>query len=185
MSTPPRYYLTTAITYANSRPHIGHAYEEIATDVLARWKRLNGHDVFFVTGSDEHSANVEAKARELGKTPQAYCDEMAEVFKSTWAGLDISYDRFIRTSESAHHRASQEMIRRAQTAGDVYQGRYEGWYCNSCENYYTEAELGADRLCPVHKIKTVWLAEENYFFKLSRFSGALLTHIAVAEGYPT
>ncbi len=178
MSTAPRYYLTTAITYANSRPHIGHAYEEIATDVLARWKRLNGLDVFFATGSDEHSANVEAKARELGKTPQAYCDEMAEVFKSTWAGLDISYDRFIRTSEAAHHRASQEMIRRAQAAGDVYQGRYEGWYCNSCENYYTEAELGADRLCPVHKIKTVWLAEENYFFKLSRFSGALLTHIA-------
>jgi methionyl-tRNA synthetase len=181
VSIAPRYYLTTAITYANSRPHIGHAYEEIATDVLARWKRLNGFDVVFVTGSDEHSSNVEAKARELGKTPQAYCDEMAEVFQTTWASLDISYDRFIRTTEPAHHRASQEMIRRAQAAGDVYKGRYEGWYCNSCENYYTEAELGDGGLCPVHKIKTVWLAEENYFFKLSRFGGPLL---ALIEAQP-
>lgn len=176
MSTMPRYYLTTAITYANSRPHIGHAYEEIATDVLARWKRLNGYDVFFATGSDEHSANVEAKARELGKTPQAYCDEMAEIFKKTWAALDISYDRFIRTSEPGHHRASQEMIRRAQAAGDVYQGRYEGWYCNACNNFYTEADL-KDGKCPDHGTAPVWLAEENYFFRLSRFAEPLLQHI--------
>jgi methionyl-tRNA synthetase len=180
VSTAPRYYLTTAITYANSRPHIGHAYEEIATDVLARWKRLNGFDVFFATGSDEHSANVEAKAREQGKTPQAYCDEMVEVFKRTWAALDISYDRFIRTSEPIHHRASQEMIRRALKAGDIYPGEYKGWYCNSCETYYLETDL-KDGVCPVHGIKPVWLAEKNYFFKLSKYGPALLAHI---EAHP-
>jgi methionyl-tRNA synthetase len=169
----PTFYITTAITYANSRPHIGHAYEEIATDVLARWKRANGYDVYFVTGSDEHSANVEARARELNKTPQAYCDEMIAVFKETWAQLNISYDRFIRTSEPDHHRAAQEMVRRALAAGDIYKGKYEGWYCNSCNNFYQEADL-KDGNCPDHGTKPVWLSEENYFFRLSRFEGALL-----------
>jgi len=179
--TQPKFYITTAITYANSKPHIGHAYEEIATDVLARWKRANGYDTFFVTGSDEHSTNVEARARELKTTPQAYSDEMAGVFKQTWAALNISYDRFIRTSEPAHHRASQEMIRRAMAAGDIYKGHYEGWYCNSCETYYLESDLVDGGLCPVHKIKAVWLAEENYFFRLSRFGECLLAHI---EAHP-
>lgn len=175
MSKTP-FFLTTAITYVNSKPHIGHAYEEIATDALARWKRATGYDVFFATGSDEHSANVEAKAKELQQTPQAYCDAMVEIFQQTWARLNISYDRFIRTSEPGHHRASQEMLRRAFAAGDVYKGQYEGWYCNSCENYYTEAELRGG-LCPVHGLAPVWLKEENYFFRLSRFGDALLAHL--------
>jgi methionyl-tRNA synthetase len=178
--TRPKFYLTTAITYANSKPHIGHAYEEIGTDALARWKRLTGHDVYFATGSDEHSANVEAKARELNTTPQAYCDGMAEVFERTWKALDISYDRFIRTSEPIHHRASQEMVRRALAAGDIYPGEYTGWYCNSCETYYLETDL-KDGACPVHGIKPVWLAEKNYFFKLSKYAPALLGHI---ESHP-
>lgn len=180
MSARKPYYLTTAITYANSKPHIGHAYEEIATDVLARWKRALGHDVQFVTGSDEHSANVEAKAKELGQSPAEYCERMAGVFQETWKALGISYDRFIRTSEPAHHAASQEMVRRATQAGDVYKGKYEGWYCNSCENYYVETDLQAGQ-CPVHGIKPVWLSEENYFFKLSRYAPRLLEHI---EAHP-
>lgn len=173
---PEKFYLTTAIAYANSKPHIGHAYEEIATDTLARWKRSNGFDVFFVTGNDEHSTNVETRARELGKDPKIYTDEMAELFLSTWKALNISYDRFIRTTEPAHHHASQEMIRRAAAAGDIYKGKYEGWYCTSCENYYQESELLEGGLCPDHKMKVKWLAEENYFFRLSKFGDRLLAH---------
>jgi len=171
------FYITTAITYANSKPHLGHAYEEIGTDVLARWKRANGYRVYFVTGSDEHSANVESRAKELGTSPQAYVDQMAGIFQETWKALAISYDRFIRTSEPAHHRAAQEMIRRAQAAGDIYKGRYEGWYCNSCNNYYQESEL-KHGTCPEHGIPAVKLSEENYFFRLSRFEEPLLRHIA-------
>jgi methionyl-tRNA synthetase len=174
--TQPTFYITTAITYANSRPHIGHAYEEIATDVIARWKRVNGYDVYFATGSDEHSANVEARAKELGKSPREFCDEMAAIFQATWAALNISFDRFIRTSEEVHHHASQEMIRRAFAAGDIYKGHYEGWYCNSCNNYYQESDL-KDGNCPQHGTKAVRLSEENYFFKLSRFAQPLLEWI--------
>lgn len=173
--TGKKFYITTAITYANSRPHIGHAYEEIGTDVLARWKRLTGYDVKFVTGSDEHSANVENKCKELGKDCQTYCNEMAEIFKSTWRHLNISYDRFIQTSEKVHHQASQEMVRRAQANGDIYKGKYEGWYCNSCETYYTESDL-KDGHCPVHQTKPKWLSEENYFFKLSKYQEPLLKY---------
>ncbi|MEW6517052.1 MAG: methionine--tRNA ligase [candidate division FCPU426 bacterium] len=180
MSTTPRYYVTTAITYANSRPHLGHAYEEIATDALARWKRATGHEVVFATGSDEHSANVEARARELNLTPLAFCDQMAGIFQDTWKALNVSFDRFIRTSEPIHHAAAQEMVRRSQRAGDIYRGRYEGWYCNSCNNFYTEADL-KDGKCPDHGTAPVWLAEENYFFRLSRYAEPLLRHI---EAHP-
>ncbi len=171
-----KYYITTAITYANSKPHIGHAYEEIATDVMARWHRIRGYDVKFVTGSDEHSTNVEIQAKAQGQTPLEYCGRMAEVFQQTWKALNISLDRFIRTSEPIHHAAAQELVRRAAAAGDIYPGQYEGWYCNSCENYYTETEL-RDGVCPVHSIKPVWLSERNYFFRLSRYAEKLLQYI--------
>ncbi len=175
-----KFYITTAITYANSKPHIGHAYEEIGTDALARWKRLNGYDVWFSTGSDEHSANVENKCKTLDKDCQTYCDEMATIFKETWRTLGISFDRFIQTSEPIHHQAAQEMVRRARANGDIYKGKYEGWYCNSCETYYTENEL-EDGQCPIHGLKPTWLSEENYFFKLSGFQQRLLDHI---EAHP-
>ncbi|MCD4814573.1 methionine--tRNA ligase [bacterium] len=171
-----RFYITTAITYANSKPHIGHAYEEIATDVMARWKRMTGYDVCFVTGSDEHSANVETRAAELKKTPAEYCDNMAKIFQETWQALEISYDRFIRTSEPGHHTASREMVKRASENGDIYKGHYEGWYCDSCNKYYQELEL-TDGNCPDHGTKPRWLAEENYFFKLSKYADLLLEHI--------
>ncbi len=170
------FYITTAITYANSRPHIGHAYEEIATDVLARWKRITGFDVQFATGSDEHSPNIEAKAEEFKTTPAAYCDDMTDIFKETWQALEISYDRFIRTSEPLHYAAAQEMVRRAQENGDVYPGKYEGWYCDSCNRYYQETEL-KDGNCPDHGTKPRRLSEDNYFFKLSRYAEPLLQHI--------
>jgi methionyl-tRNA synthetase len=171
-----RYYITTAITYANSKPHIGHAYEEIATDVLARWKRNTGFDVQFATGSDEHSPNIEAKAAELKITPAVFCDDMVDVFKKTWTALGISFDRFIRTSEPVHRAAAQEMVKRAQKNDDVYQGKYEGWYCDSCNRYYQETDL-KDGNCPDHGTKPRWLSEENYFFKLSRYEQPLLQHI--------
>ena len=128
-----RFYLTTAIDYVNSRPHLGTAYEKIAADVIARYKRLCGIDTHFVMGNDEHSQNVFRKARELGEDPLAYCDRMAGEFIDVWQRLDISYDDFIRTTEPRHKAGVQELVRRMSAAGDIFEGDYEGWYCVSCE----------------------------------------------------
>ncbi len=122
----PRFYLTTAIDYVNSRPHLGTAYEKVAADVIARYKRLAGFDVRFLMGNDEHSQNVFRKASEMGLPPLEYCDQMADAFKSVWARLDISYDDFIRTTEERHKKSVQTMIQRSYEAGDIYPGEYEG-----------------------------------------------------------
>ncbi|MFH1783619.1 MAG: methionine--tRNA ligase [bacterium] len=168
-----KFYVTTAIVYANANPHIGYANEVIAADAIARYKRLSGFDTFFLTGSDEHSTNVYDKATEQGKDPQAYCDEMAGVYKDVWKKLDISNDDYIRTSEKRHVDVVQEMLRRMHKKGDIYKGNYEGWYCTSCEAFYVEGDL-ADGKCPVHKINPEWLKEENYFFRLSEYGDKLL-----------
>ena len=169
----PRFYLTTAIDYVNSRPHLGTAYEKIAADVIARYKRLAGFDVHFVMGNDEHSQNVFRKARELGEEPLAYCDRMAAEFLDVWRRLNLSFDDFIRTTEPRHRASVQELIRRISAAGDIYEGHYEGWYCVSCEAFKQEKDL-VEGLCPIHRTKPDWIREKNYFFRLSKYQAPLL-----------
>jgi methionyl-tRNA synthetase len=168
-----RFYITTAIDYVNSRPHLGTAYEKITADVIARYQRLRGVETRFLMGNDEHSQNVYKRARELGEAPLAYCDRMERVFRDVWARLDISFDDFIRTTEPRHRVAVQEMVRRCAASGDVYPGDYEGWYCVSCEAFKQEKDL-VEGLCPIHQTKPEWIRERNYFFRLSRYRDRLL-----------
>ncbi len=176
----PRFYLTTAIDYVNSRPHLGTAYEKIAADVIARYQRLAGADTHFVMGNDEHSQNVFRKARELGEEPQAYCDRMAQEFLDVWKRLDLSFDDFIRTTELRHKAGVQELVRRITAAGDIYEGHYEGWYCVSCEAFKQEKDL-VEGLCPTHRTKPEWIREKNYFFRLSKYRDRLAAHF---EAHP-
>ena len=171
-----KFYLTTAIDYVNSLPHVGTAYEKIAADTIARYKRMAGFDTRFLMGNDEHSINVEKAAREKGMEPQEYCDEMAVAFQAVWKRLGISYDDFIRTTEPRHVRGVQALFRAIVDAGDVYKGKYEGYYCVGCERFYPEKDL-VDGKCPVHKTVPEWLSEENYFFRLSAYGPRLLAHI--------
>ena len=129
------FYLTTAIDYVNSRPHLGTAYEKIAADVMVRYRRLCGVPTHFLMGNDEHSQNVYQRARELGLEPQAFCDQMEQVFREVWAKLDVSFDDFIRTTEERHRLAVTTLVQRIAEAGDLYEGEYEGWYCVSCEAF--------------------------------------------------
>lgn len=175
MSEP--FYLTTAIHYPNGRPHIGHAYETIAADVLARFQRLRGREVRFQTGTDEHGLKMAQKARELGITPRALADEMSGHFRDLFDKLDISYDRFFRTSEDDHHRASRAIWKAMEANGDLYLDRYEGWYSVRDEAYYDESELvegeGGEKLSP-QGTPVEWTVEESWFFRLSRYQDALL-----------
>jgi methionyl-tRNA synthetase len=171
----PRFYLTTAIDYVNSRPHLGQAYEKICADVIARHRRLAGDDVRFVMGNDEHSQNVYKRAKQEGLDPLAYCDRMEGEFRKVWTKLDISFDDFIRTTEPRHRAAVQEMVRRSHARGDIFEGEYEGWYCVSCEEFKPEKVL-VEGLCPIHKTKPEWIKERNYFFRLSAYADRLLAH---------
>ena len=170
-----RFYLTTAIDYVNSRPHLGTAYEKIAADVIARYQRLCGCDVRFLMGNDEHSQNVFRKARQTGLDPLAYTDRMEEEFRAVWSRLHISFDDFIRTTEPRHRRAVETLVQKAFDAGDIYEGVYEGWYCVSCEEFKPEKVL-VDGLCPIHRTKPDWIKERNYFFRLSSYRDRLLAH---------
>ncbi len=174
----PRYYLTTAIDYVNSRPHLGTAYEKITADVIARYKRLAGFDVRFVMGNDEHSQNVFRQASEAGLDPLAYCDQMEQQFRQAWSSLDISFDDFIRTTQARHKAGVTEIVNRLHQAGDIYQGTYEGWYCVGCEAFKQEKDLVGGR-CPLHaQSEPQWLKEDNYFFRLSKYRQPLLDHFA-------
>ena len=172
---PPRFYLTTAIDYVNSRPHLGTAYEKITADAIARYKRLAGFETWFVMGNDEHSQNVYRKAREEGLDPLAYCDRMEGEFREAWARLDVSFDDFIRTTQPRHRAAVQELVRRIAAKGDVYEGFYEGWYCVGCEAFKQEKDL-VDGKCPLHSTVD-WIKEKNHFFRLSAYRDPLLAHI--------
>jgi methionyl-tRNA synthetase len=173
-----RFYLTTAIDYVNSRPHLGTAYEKITADVIARYKRLSGVDTRFMMGNDEHSQNVYKRAVESGLDPLAYCDRMEREFRSVWNELDISFDDFIRTTEPRHKAAVQKLAQASYDAGDIYEGFYEGWYCVSCEAFKPEKDL-VDGRCAFHPTLTPeWIREKNYFFRLSRYRDALLQHFA-------
>ena len=169
-----RFYITTAIDYVNSRPHLGTAYEKVCADVIARYKRLLGVDTWFLMGNDEHSQNVYKSAMEQGLDPLAYCDRMDEMFQTTWRALDLSYDDFIRTSQPRHKAAVAEILRRIYDAGDIYEGVYEGWYCVGCEAFKPEKEL-VDKRCPLHpQTEPQWIKEKNYFFRLSKYQQPLL-----------
>ncbi|GMN13591.1 methionine--tRNA ligase [Altererythrobacter sp. MTPC7] len=175
MSDP--YYITTAIHYPNGKPHIGHAYETIAADVLARFHRLRGREVRFQTGTDEHGLKMAQKARELGMTPRALADEMSGAFRDLFDRLGITYDRFIRTTDEDHHRASQAIWQAMAAKGDIYLDRYEGWYSIRDEAYYDESELtegeGGEKLSP-QGTPVEWTEEETWFFRLSRYQDQLL-----------
>jgi methionyl-tRNA synthetase len=169
------FYITCAIDYPNSKPHIGTAYEKIAADAIARYKRLAGEDVFFLMGLDEHSQNVYRRAVEQGKTPQEFTDEMALEFRKAWAAVNVEYDDFIRTTEQRHRVAVEAMVARAEAAGDLYEGVYKGYYCVSCEAYYQERDL-RDGNCPVHETAPEFREEANVFFRLSDYQERLKAH---------
>lgn len=175
--TKPRFYVTTAIAYPNGRPHMGHAYEAIATDVIARFKRLDGFDVRFLTGTDEHGLKIDQAARAAGKPPKAYVDEMVAPFRDLDEALGISFDRFIRTTDGDHKALVQSLWQRMAANGDLYLGRYEGWYSVRDEAYYDEAELvtaeDGSRLSP-QGTPVEWTVEESWFFKLSAYQDRLL-----------
>lgn len=171
------FYITTAIDYVNSRPHLGTAYEKITADVIARYKRLSGVETRFMMGNDEHSQNVYQRAREEGLDPLAFCDRMETVFREVWSRLDISFDDFIRTTEDRHRASVTKLVQKIADAGDLYEGVYEGWYCVSCEAFKQEKDLD-DGNCPVHQRKPEWIKEKNHFFRLSRFQQPLLDYYA-------
>ena len=176
-----RFYLTTAIDYVNSRPHLGTAYEKVSADVIARYKRLCGIETHFLMGNDEHSQNVFRRARELGLDPDVYCDQMEQTFREVWSKLSISFDDFIRTTEPRHRAAVQRMAQACYDAGDVYEGHYEGWYCVSCEAFKQEKDL-VDGKCPIHLTTPDWIREKNYFFRLSKYQQPLLEALRGAPG---
>ena len=184
MSEP--YYITTAISYPNGRPHIGHAYEAIAADAMARFRRAQGRDVRFQTGTDEYGLKMSQAARDRGIPPKQYVDEMMSPFKEMCDEFNISYDRFIRTSDADHHRASQSIWQAMEANGDLYLDRYEGWYSVRDEAFYDESELsdgeGGEKLSP-QGTPVEWTAEESWFFRLSNYQQKLLDHYAAQPDF--
>ncbi|MDF2720313.1 MAG: methionine--tRNA ligase, partial [Paenibacillus sp.] len=169
------YYLTTPIYYPSDKLHIGHAYTTVAGDAMARYKRLRGYDVIYLTGTDEHGQKIERKAAEKGVSPQQFVDGIVTGIKSLWSKLDISYDDFIRTTEDRHKTVVQQIFQQLLDQGDIYLGEYEGWYCTPCESYVLERQL-VDGNCPdcgrpVEKVK-----EQNYFLRLSKYADRLLQY---------
>jgi methionyl-tRNA synthetase len=171
------FYITTPIYYPNDVPHIGHAYDAVAADVLARFHRLIGERVFHLTGTDEHGLKLQRAAEAAGMDPQAWVDDMEPRWREVWRRLDIAYDDYLRTTEARHTAAVVKLLEAVKANGreDIYPGRYEGWYCVACEQYYTQDEL-VDGLCPIHHRSVEWLQEENYFFRLSAYADRLLEH---------
>lgn len=167
------FYVTTPIYYPNDEPHLGHAYTTVAADVLARWNKLLGKDVFFLTGTDEHTKKVILAAEKVGKDPKTFTDELTPKFKEAWDKLNINCDRFIRTSDKDHKNFVQHILSVVNKKGDIYKGEYSGLYCVGCEAYYTEKDA-VEFKCPIHETKLENLKEETYFFKLSAYEKRLL-----------
>ncbi|MDT8341882.1 MAG: methionine--tRNA ligase [Longimicrobiales bacterium] len=172
-----RRYLTTPIYYASGEPHIGHAYTTILADVLARYYRQEGHEVRFLTGTDEHGQKIQEEAARRGLAPQALCDEMATRFRAAWDRLDISFDRFIRTTEPEHKAVVRAFMQRLHDRGHIYEGRYTGWYCVHDERYWTGKDLGEGQTCPDCGRAVREIEETNWFFRMSAFQEALIEHI--------
>jgi methionyl-tRNA synthetase len=178
-TTPRKFYLTTAIDYANGEPHLGHAFEKIGADCVARYHRLRGERVRFVIGMDEHGQKVAQASEEAGVSPQAWVDRIAQRFQEAWRELAISHDDFIRTTEPRHARTVQELFRRIRDRGHVYEGVYRGYYCVGCEAFKLEKDLDQNGRCPTHPtLEIKWVEEPNFFFRLSAFGPWLLQHYA-------
>jgi methionyl-tRNA synthetase len=171
-----KFLVCTAIDYPSGRPHAGHLYEKVAADVIARWKRLQGFDVHFSTGLDCHGQKIERAARQAGKSPSRFVDEMGKVFLELCEKYRISYDDFIKTTEDRHKKVVSIVFRKLHERGDIYKGQYEGLYCVDCETFYTERDLEKG-CCPVHKKKAEWLKEESYFFRLGKYRQKIAEHI--------
>ena len=172
MSEKQKYYITTAIAYTSGKPHIGNSYEIVLSDAIARFKRREGFDVFFQTGTDEHGQKIEEKAEKAGMTPQAFVDMVAGEIKDIYKLLNISYDKFIRTTDKDHERQVQKMFRKMYENGDIYKGSYKGWYCTPCESFWTETQL-VDGKCPDCGGEVKMAEEEAYFFKMGKYADAL------------
>ncbi len=176
------FYVTTPIYYVNDEPHIGTAYTTVVADVIARWQRMKGREVFFLTGTDEHGQKVAQAAAEKNESPQAWVDEMVPRFTDTWKLLNISNDDFIRTTQNRHTSVAQLFIEKLQKSGDVYLGSYEGWYCIHDESFLLSSQL-AEGACPDCGRPVEWVKEENYFFRLSKYADAVLRHIEENPGF--
>ncbi len=176
------FYVTTPIYYVNAEPHIGHAYTTINADFLARWKRLDGYDTFFLTGTDEHGEKIAQAAARAGREPQQFVDEVSAKFKKAWETLHISYDDFIRTTEERHKKVVQRYLQEIYDRGDIYYGEYEGLYCVGCERFLTEKEL-VDGKCPDHGVEPEPRREGNYFFKMEKYRAWLRDHIKKNPGF--
>jgi methionyl-tRNA synthetase len=170
------FYATTPIYYVNDLPHVGHIYSTVVTDAVTRFHRLNGEKTRFLTGTDEHGQNIEKAATALGISPLALADRVVERYLELYRTFEIQNDDFIRTTEPRHRLGVEALIARIAAAGDFYTAKHEGWYCSSCEAFYTEKELDADHACPVHGKPTSWESEENVFFRLSKYAAPLLAH---------
>lgn len=171
-----KFYITTAIDYPSAPPHIGHVYEKVCADIIARWHRRIGDDVFFSTGTDEHGQKIQKCALSSGKKPEEFVERMSKRFIDLWAKLNISYDSFIRTTQKRHEEIAQNIFKKIYEKGDIYKGLYEGLYCVDCEAFYTEKDL-KEGFCPTHNKKVEKIKEECYFFKMSKYQDKILEHI--------
>ena len=172
----PKYYITTAIAYTSGKPHIGNTYEAVLADSIARFKRQQGYDVFFQTGTDEHGQKIELKAAEKGVSPKEFVDEVAGEIKSIWDLMNTSYDKFIRTTDEYHEKQVQKIFKKLYDQGDIYKGHYEGLYCTPCESFFTESQL-VDGKCPDCGREVTPAKEEAYFFRMSKYADRLIQHI--------
>lgn len=168
-----KFFVTTAIDYVNAAPHLGHAYEKIAADFLARFKRARGYNVRFLTGVDEHGSKIQLSAQACGLAPQSFCDQRSLLFRRAWQCLNIVPDRFIRTTDGDHRRTVQQRFQRLRDQGDIYRGVYTGQYCEGCEDFLRKRDLTAEGLCPNHLRAPTAITEENYFFRLGRYKDAI------------
>ena len=171
-----KYYITTAIAYTSGKPHIGNTYEVVLADAIARYKRQEGYDVFFQTGTDEHGQKIELKAEEAGITPKEFVDNVSGEIKKIWDLMNTSYDKFIRTTDADHEKQVQKIFKKMYAKGDIYKGHYEGMYCTPCESFFTESQL-VDGKCPDCGRPCVPAKEEAYFFKMSKYADKLIDYI--------
>lgn len=174
-----KFYVTTAIDYVNAKPHIGHAFEKVIADALVRWKKLKGEKTWFLTGTDDNAQKNEQAAKKAGIPTRQFVDRNAKAFVDLCKKLDVDFDRFIRTTETEHKKISQDIFKKVYDKGEIYKGKYEGYYCYGCEEFKTEKSL-VDGKCPEHDVKPEWISEDAYFFKLSKYKNKL---IKFAESY--